>query len=536
MKEWIERFDLGSAQLQNFTVIGLELLALIILYFILSMGIRFIQNRTQATVSLARYEKKISGFCKFFRFILRLLFFFLLLAVIGINSYQWYLGHDLKEFTFEWIQKIPPGFWKGLAISFVKVVGLVIGARYFIRFNAKWINFVSDKAVNFDQVEDNDDSVAFFFKRLSSIQKVVVWLLVFYTASLLFGLPPVVGEYILIALKVYLITSIGLLLVNVMSVIVDTLDGVSKRYAETSDLIHFYDRLKHMVPVLRSTLEYILYAVVATLVLSQLNFISHLAEYGPGIIQGIGLFFIGRVIIEVINLFIDRMTNDDDASEEVRQRNATIFPLFKNIVGWGVYFIIFVLILRGLGFDPIPLLAGAGILGMVIGLGAQSLVNDLFSGFFIIFENTLRVGDYIEVQETIGTVESIGLRTTKVRGRDGQLFILRNGDMNDVVTYSRSYSNAVVTVGVDHESDINKVYSVLNKVGADILESNDEVLELTRIEGIEDFNGPELLIRTVTKVNPGCHELIERELRMRIKEAFDKDGIVIPFDKRYQLA
>ena len=534
--EWLRNLDLGNTQLQNITIIGAEIFALIILYFILSFGIRFIQNRVKLSPSLSRHEKRITGFCKLSRFILRLLLLSSLLIVIGINSYQWYLGNDLKTFSFDLLQKVPPEFWKNLGINLMKVIGLVIAARYFIRFNDRAINFISDKAVNFDQIDDNDDSVEFFFNRLNSIQKVIVWLLVFYAANLLFGLPTVINEYILITLKVYLIISIGMLLVNVMSVIVDTLDGISKNYAESNDQLHFYDRLKHLVPLFRRTLEYILYAVVATLVLSQLDFISHLAEYGPGIIQGIGLFFIARAIIEVINLLLDRTTNPDEDSEEIRQRNATILPLLKNILAGAVYFLVFVLILRGLGFDPIPLLAGAGILGMVIGLGAQSLVNDLVSGFFIIFENTLRIGDYIKVQETVGTVESIGLRTTRVRGRDGQLFILRNGDLNDVVTYSRNFTNAVVTVGVDHESDIKKVYAVLNTIGDEINRDNTNVLERTRIEGIEDFNGPELLIRTVTKVNPGCHEDIERELRMRIKEAFDDEGIIIPFDKRYQLA
>ena len=93
-----------------------------------------------------------------------------------------------------------------------------------------------------------------------------------------------------------------------------------------------------------------------------------------------------------------------------------------------------------------------------------------------------------------------------------------------------------MTVGVDHESDIKKVYAVLNKIGDEIKTDHPDVLEQTKIEGIEDFNGPELLIRTVTKVNPGCHEDVERDLRMRMKEAFDDEGIIIPFDKRYQLA
>ena len=534
--EWLKNLDLANTQLQNIAIIGIEVFTLITFYFILSLGIRFTQNRVQASPSFSQHKKRITDLCKLFRFVLRLLLFVSLLIVVGINGYQWYLGNDLKTFTFDWLQKIPPDFWKSLGINLIKIIGLIIAARYFIRFNDRGLNFISEKAVNFDQIEDNDDSVTFFFKRLNSIQKVVVWLLVSYAATLLFELPAITSEYILIALRVYLIISVGLLLVNAMSVIVDTLDGMSKKYAESNDQSHFYERLKHLVPLLRRTLEYILYAVVATLVLSQLDFISHLAEYGPGIIQGIGLFFIARAIIEVINLLLDQTSNPDEDNEEVKQRNATILPLIKNILAGAVYFIVFVMILRGLGFDPIPLLAGAGILGMVIGLGAQSLVNDLVSGFFIIFENTLRVGDYIKIQETVGTVQSIGLRTTRVRGRDGQLFILRNGDLNDVVTYSRNFANAVVTVGVDHESDIKKVYTVLNKIGDEIKLDNTDVIEQTRIEGIEDFNGPELLIRTVTKVNPGCHEDIERELRMRIKEAFDDEGIVIPFDKRYQLA
>lgn len=536
MMEWLDTITSGNVQLQNFIIIGVEIAALLIVYSIFSKALTFLQNRIITNTAFNSYGKKIESFCKFSRFLLRLLLLGSLLAAIGINSWLWYLGNSLNDFTANWLQKIPPAFWIALAISFSKVLGLTIAASYFIRLNEYVINFVSDKAVNFDQIDDNDQSVSLFFKRLSSIQKNVVWLLVIYTAIKLFGLPSDVGSYVLIALRVYLIISIGLLLVDVMSVIVDTFDGLSKKYAEANGQLYFYERLRNLIPLLRKTLEYILYAIVATMVLGQLSFSSQLAEYGPGIIQGIGLFFIARMVIEVIKLLLDRVSSIEEEDEEKRQRNATIFPLFKRILAGLVYFVVFVLILRGLGFDPIPLLAGAGILGMVIGLGAQSLVNDLVSGFFIIFENTLRVGEYIEVQETVGTVESIGLRTTRVRGRDGQLFILRNGDLNDVVTYSRGFTNAVVTVGVDHESDIKKVYKVLNQIGVEIKNSNEDILLKTHIDGIEDFNGPELLIRTVTRVKPGCHESIERDLRLRIKQAFDKENIIIPFDKRYQLA
>jgi len=173
-------------------------------------------------------------------------------------------------------------------------------------------------------------------------------------------------------------------------------------------------------------------------------------------------------------------------------------------------------------------------LGLAIGLGAQNLVNDTVSGFFILFENYYLVGDYINVEKAEGVVEVIELRHTRIRHPNGQLQIVRNGDIKSITNYSREYIYAVVDVGVAYDSDLDLVYRVLEEVGTDIQQRfPDKVLQPTEVDGLEEFGTLHLRVRTVTKLKPtnsrrGVHDDIQGELRKMVKEAFDREGIVMP--------
>jgi small-conductance mechanosensitive channel len=151
---------------------------------------------------------------------------------------------------------------------------------------------------------------------------------------------------------------------------------------------------------------------------------------------------------------------------------------------YAVYFGTAVLILASLGFNPLPFLAGAGILGLVVGFGAQSLINDVVSGFFILFENTYLVGDVIEAGSGKGVVEAIEFRTTKIRDVDGRVHIIRNGDVKDVINYSKDYTLAVVPVDVVYDADLRWVFSILKEAGERLRAENPDVLEDTAIDGI----------------------------------------------------
>jgi small conductance mechanosensitive channel len=219
-------------------------------------------------------------------------------------------------------------------------------------------------------------------------------------------------------------------------------------------------------------------------------------------------------------------------SEDQKQRRQTIVPLVRSIIKYGIYFSAAVIVLKQLGINPTPVLAGAGIVGLAVGLGAQNLINDVLSGFFILFEEYFLVGDFIRVAEAEGTVESIDLRTTRIRDNDGRQHILPNGQIIGVTNYAKQYTYAVVDVGVAYESDIDIVFEVLDAVGKRIQESDSDVLEPTQVKGLQAFGESELTMRTVTKVKPGRHLQVERDLRKMIKEAFDDQDIEIPYARR----
>lgn len=521
---------------RNLLVIGIELLLLTLVYSLAALLLWVLLRRVNSSNLKGLFRDSLATGIGSLRLVLRVGFMLSLLGLIGFNGWKTFAGIELRDYTIGLLKSIPEGFWSNLAVHCAIAFGLLLAARFLIRVLDRALTRLRAVALDYRGLRANDESIRVVFKRLCGIQATVIWLLVLYAVVRLFGLPDPVAGYVVIGLNVYLIISFGLLIVNAAAVIVDSLDALSHRYADARGLMAFYQRLRHLNPVLRRTLEYIIYAAVATLVLIQLEFIAEFARYGPGVIQGIGVIFLARVGVEVINLLIDRTYLHEGLEEARLQRNSTLFPIVKSVTTAGVYFLALVIVLRGLGFDPIPLLAGAGILGLVVGMGAQSLVNDLVSGFFIIFEYTFQVGDFIKVRNASGVVESIGLRTTCIRSPDGELYILQNGRLGDVVNYSRGYTNAVVNVGVSHQSDLQQVYSILRQLGREAEADLEEVVEPLEVAGIDDFSGPEIVIRTVTRVRPGCHKPVEREIRKRIAEKFAREGIVIPFENRFKLA
>ena len=179
-----------------------------------------------------------------------------------------------------------------------------------------------------------------------------------------------------------------------------------------------------------------------------------------------------------------------------------------------------------------PILAGIGGIGLIVGLAAQPVINDMVSGAFILFENLYLVGDYIETEEATGIVEVIDVRTTRLRDSDGQLHIIRNGQIGSLVNFSKGYIFAVVEVGVAYESDLDHVYRVIQETGQKLKETNSDVLEVTQVEGLAKFDESSLVVHTITKSKPGRHREVGYELRKLLKDAFEREGIEIPFAHR----
>ena len=214
-------------------------------------------------------------------------------------------------------------------------------------------------------------------------------------------------------------------------------------------------------------------------------------------------------------------------------KGPTIAPLLKSLLQYSTIFIAAVLVLRALGVDPTPIIAGAGVVGLAVGFGAQTLVKDVISGFFLLFEGVIAVGDVITFGTSTGLVEEVGLRVTKYRTFSGELWVIPNGEIRAFGNHNRQWMRAIVTVGVAYEQDVVKAMHILEEVGKTwAMEHQDVVLEAPVVQGILSFDDSAMTLRLVVKVRPQQQGTAEWELRRRIKEAFDREGLEIPFPRR----
>jgi len=458
----------------------------------------------------------------------------LCMLIVGVNGFLIYQGKDLQKYTLDLIRLIPPGFWLRLAVGIVQSIGTVILAAIALKFINYCLNIANTRAKNIDSSSTDDESIDTFFAELYKRIKWGSWLWIIGCCSLFLNLPTVISDYIFVALRIYLIIAVGLLIIKAAAAIVDILDALSLRYSSPDNLLRFYDRLRHLIPFLKRCLELVLYACIATLVTDQVEFIANLSDFWLRIIKIITLIFLSRVFYDVVYLLAEELVfKDKHLTERQRSRRLTLVPLFRSILQYSIYFTVGVSILYTLDIDPTPILAGAGIVGLAVGFGAQELINDIVCGFFILFENYYLVGDYIEagkVEEKVveGTVEAIELRTTRLRHPNGQLQIIRNGAIGSVTNYSKEYIFAVVEVGVPYNANLAHIYQVVEEIGQELNANYPDVLEPTQVEGVESLGESNLLLRTLTKAKPGKHLQIQRILRKMFMDTLRSEGILCP--------
>jgi moderate conductance mechanosensitive channel len=217
------------------------------------------------------------------------------------------------------------------------------------------------------------------------------------------------------------------------------------------------------------------------------------------------------------------------------QRAETIGAVLRSIATASIWTIAVFMILAEFSINLGPLIAGAGIVGVAIGFGAQSLVRDFLSGMFMLVEDQFGVGDVIDVGEASGVVEGVSLRTTRIRSVDGTVWHVPNGEIHRVGNKSQQWSRALIDFQVAYDTDIPKAREVIKRV-ADEVWHDDElcafVLEEPEVWGVENFGPDGVDIRLVMKTSPADQWKVMRELRQRMKAAFDAEGIEIPFPQR----
>jgi small conductance mechanosensitive channel len=221
-----------------------------------------------------------------------------------------------------------------------------------------------------------------------------------------------------------------------------------------------------------------------------------------------------------------------EADEPRRAARATsISAVVASTVTVLIWVIAVFLVIGELGVDLAPLIAGAGIAGVALGFGAQNVVKDCLAGLFMIIEDQFGIGDVVDLGEASGTVERITLRTTVLRGLDGTVWHVPNGEVVRVGNRSQLWSVAVVDVAVAYDADIAEASRILERTAASQVEQPDlagDVLEAPQLLGVESASGDGVLLRLTVKTAAGAQFRIQRALRLAVKEAFDAAGIPAP--------
>ena len=214
------------------------------------------------------------------------------------------------------------------------------------------------------------------------------------------------------------------------------------------------------------------------------------------------------------------------------RRAQTLESLLKNGITYLVFFLAALMVLQVFNVNTSAILASAGILGLAVGFGAQNLVKDVISGFFILFEDQFAVGDYVEAGEAVGVVEEIGLRTCKIRKWTGQLQIIPNGEITKVTNYNRGHMMAVAVVGIAYEEDIDRAVEVLRQECDAAHREIPSIVEVPVVQGVVALGDFAVNIRAIAVTVPGEQWAVERELLRRFKNALDRAGIEIPYPRR----
>ncbi|MCK9276356.1 MAG: mechanosensitive ion channel family protein [Syntrophales bacterium] len=217
---------------------------------------------------------------------------------------------------------------------------------------------------------------------------------------------------------------------------------------------------------------------------------------------------------------------------EMQKRMDTLSSVIRYVFVIGILIVSFVMILGEFGVEIGPIIAAAGIVGLAVGFGAQNLVQDIISGFFILLEDQIRVGDVVQIADKGGLVERINLRMTILRDLSGNVHFIRNGQIQVVTNMTKDYGRYVFDIGVAYREDVDHVIEVIKDVDRELREDpafKDDILEPIEILGLDQFADSAVIIKARTKTQPIKQWSVAREFNRLLKKRFDKEGIEIPF-------
>ncbi|MBE0700663.1 MAG: mechanosensitive ion channel family protein [Acholeplasmataceae bacterium] len=279
------------------------------------------------------------------------------------------------------------------------------------------------------------------------------------------------------------------------------------------------------------------FGILCILWVWEFDFVSYFNAFGIGFMATLTSNIsplVGSVVVIFVALFLLKLSKIafrqiGKKPGPLQRRKKTIARVFRSISKYVIVIIALLIVLSIWGINVAPALAGLGILGLVIGLGAQKFINDLISGFFIVFEHHFDVGDKIEVQGFKGEVIDIGLKTTKIKNWKGEIKIMSNGEISTLINFSKDPSIAVAEFGIAYHEDIQKTIDVLTTELPKMRKDFPEIIEDPKVLGVIELANSSINMRAIAKTLNEQHYAVERAMRQHIKRILDEHGIEIPF-------
>jgi len=253
-------------------------------------------------------------------------------------------------------------------------------------------------------------------------------------------------------------------------------------------------------------------------------------------VLSIAAVLVGALVLwELVNASIERylaQTDADGNAIERGRRARTLLPLLRNVVMVVLLVVVTLIVLSELGVNIAPLLAGAGVVGVAIGFGSQKLVQDVITGAFILFENTIAVGEVVKIADHTGTVEGMTIRTLRLRDAAGNIHTLPFSNVATVINLSRDFAFYQFDVGVSYDADIDRVTAEIRALGDELRADADFgslIMDAVEVFGLDRFTDSAVMVQGRIKTLPGKQFGVGREFNRRLKKRFDAAGISIPF-------
>jgi moderate conductance mechanosensitive channel len=525
-------------ELNNALLVGASVLVLLLSVWTLLVTSSFLIHqgiRASGIQALASFGE---GLYKRARLTAVILSFGVVIAGIALLGHTLWRGADLQPPVSALLAEVTPEVLKGLGRSVGLLLLLLVGFSVLQRSGKRLMARV-ERALQERQLRETQRvHVEKFLASLPSVINLALANAVANLAAATLGLPAPVEWFITTSVYILLLITGGRALVFFLYFLSQRLLDSWAEKSQGTRLEEYYAALRRLLPVGQKSLEAIIYISVATLIVRKFQSLESFAPYGPVLIRTVSMFFAASVVVEFSRVMVSRLLSaHTSVAEDVQRRRSTFIHLLQNISKYVIYFCAGMMVLSDLGVDPTPILAGAGIVGLTVGLGSQAIVQDLLSGVFLLFEDQILNGDYIRIEETEGTVEEITPRVTRIRDRFGRLHILRNGEIKNVINYSRGWTLAVVEMSVAYEDDLKKALQVIGDVSARLPELlPNQIIGAPKVMGLESIDDSCLRVRVETKVAPGCHFEAKRALNLLLVEGFRANNLEIPYPKAVEIA